>query len=194
MRGKYRSLLSGIFLLLFAMIPATAIRARTAVQPAQAPVLQGLPAPGTGTLEPIADGTKDPASISDEIALRVLFLTNPGAADPVRLKAKFAHMKLKAADMTILLQQHSVLNALASPQRAGVTAAREALQRNPSRAALDNLSAADHQLDLAAANTYRQLLGSLSAEGAAKLREHVAYIKTKIKVLPPPNMAAHNNH
>jgi hypothetical protein len=176
------------------MIPATAVRARTAVQPGQAPVLQGLPAPGTGTLEPIADGTKDPASIPDEIALRVLFLTNPGPTDTARLKAKFGHMKLNEADMTILLQEHSLLNGLASPQRADVAAAREALQSNPTRAAFETLAAADRQLDVAAANTYRQLLGSLSPEGAAKLREHVAYIKTKIKVLPPPNMAAHNNH
>jgi hypothetical protein len=144
-------------------------------------------------VEPLADGTKDPSSISDEVALRVLFLTNPSLSDTVRLKAKFGHMHLEESDMTILLQGLGSLNALATPQRERIAAAREAEQRNPTAAGFENLAAEDRQLDVTAADTYRRLLGSLSPAGAAKLQEHVAYIKTKVKVMPPPNMAVHHH-
>jgi hypothetical protein len=190
-RGKLLGIVS--LLLVFAALSGTTGRARAGSPPTIAPatVIVAQQAINSAAVEPIADGTKNPSSISDEVALRVLLLTNP--SDTAHLKIKLGRMHLDEADMTILLQELGSLNALATPQRVIITAAREAEQRNPTAVGFENLAAADRKLDVMAADTYRRLLGSLSPSGMAKLQEHVAYIKTKVKVMPPPNMATHHH-
>ena len=191
MSTKQKKSLGLVVVLLLAMMAATTGRAKAAKPPASTPtptkavaIQQNTSAP---MVEPLADGTKDPASISDAVALRALFMTtSPG--DIRRIRAKFGRTQLEEADMKLLVQGLDRLQGLAGPQQAQIAVARSAARGNPSRAAFDNLAALDRQLDTIAADTYRELLLSLSPAGAAKLREHVAYAKTKIKIMPPPNM------
>jgi hypothetical protein len=41
-----------------------------------------------------------------------------------------------------------------------------------------------------AEDAYSGVLRSLSADGAAKLREHLDYVKTRIQIFPLPDMSA----
>jgi hypothetical protein len=146
-------------------------------------------------LQPLADGTKNPAAIPDEVALRILFLTttvpaNATATETRRQQAKLGRMNLNQADMTVLLLRLRAFDALATTQKARIADAREAVKRDPTTTTFAKLVAADGQLDTLLADTYSAVLQSLSPEGAVKLQEHVAYIKTKIKILPPPKMTA----
>ena len=84
----------------------------------------------------------------------------------------------------------SSFDARAEAQKARIAGAREAVKRNPTTTTFAELVATDGQLDRLLADTYSAVLQSLSPEGAVKLQEHVAYIKTKIKILPPPKMTA----
>jgi hypothetical protein len=146
-------------------------------------------------VEPLADGAKNPELISDEVALRALLMTiatptnNPTVSQAAALRAKVGRMKLDEADLTILAQGLGGFHGLATAQRARIAAAREIGQRSPSPSAFANIVAADRQLDTLVADSYRELLQSLSPAGAAKLQEHLAYVKTKIKIVPPPNMS-----
>ena len=192
MLSKQGRLFSIVVLLSITTLSTTTGRAGTALT--MSPATQDVP-----RVELLADGTKNPASISDEVALRVLFLTtdvssNATATNTTRLRAKLSRMHLDESDLTVLMQRLSGLRETVAPQRARIVAAREAVKRNPTAAAFANVIALDRQLDTMAADTYRELLLSLSPEGAGKLREHVAHVKTTIKIIPPPNMTPTQHH
>jgi hypothetical protein len=144
-------------------------------------------------VEPIADGTKNPALIPEAVALRVLFLTpanssTAGLSDAARLRAKLGRMQLDDSDMAVVTQALAQLQPQATQQLARIADLREEGRRLGTPVSFAALAALDGQLDQTVTDTYRQLLLALSPAGAAKLRDHVAYIKTKIKIIPPPNM------
>jgi hypothetical protein len=178
---KHGRVYSIFFLLGVAAVLTTAGRAGTTV----------VQEPGTisaSQIQPLADGTKNPQSISDAAALRVVFLSIADPTDTPRLRARFGRMQLNEGDMTILFQKLGGLHGLVTAQRARIAAAKQSWKGGSST--FENVAALDRQLDTFAANAYGELLGSLSPEGAVKLQEHVNYVKTRIKILPQPKMAA----
>jgi hypothetical protein len=190
MRRKHRRLSTIVMLMSLTTLSTTTGRAASPVMVMPATITTQE---DTAKVEPLADGTKNPAAVPDAVALRVLFLTtsapaNPTATQTRRLQAKLGRMNLGQPDMTIFEQRLRAFDALATAQKARIADAREAGKRNPTTAAVAGLVAADGQMDTLLANAYSELRQSLSPEGAAKLQEHLAYIKTKIKVLPPPKM------
>jgi hypothetical protein len=182
-----------VILLIFAILSTTTGRAR-ALRPTIPKVQEQPVATQQNTtdhrVQPLADGTTNPASISDEVALRVLFMAVADTSDTTRVRAKFGRMKLQERDMAVLLQKLQGMQGLVTAQRARIKTAKEARQRNPLTVTFADVAALDRELDTLAANTYGELMASLSAEGANKLREHLAYTKTRIKVFPAANMAA----
>ena len=186
MRGK---LLYIVTLLVFATLSTTTGRAGPTVMVVPAAIAT-QETTGSSNVEPLADGTKNPASIPDEVALRVMLLNIADPSDTNRLRAKFGRMKLQESDMVILVQKVGSIHGLVTAQRARIKTASEARQEISSKVTFADVALLDRELVTLAANAYGELLGSLSPEGATKLREHLAYIKTRIKVFPPGKMAA----
>lgn len=144
-------------------------------------------------VEPIADGSKDPNSISDDVALRVLFTSlalpaNPSPQESARLRTKIHRMNLSDDDTQLLIKEITDLSSRARNQNTQIAVARQVAYNQPSAATQNAVLEADQQLQVIIQDSYNRLLQVFSSEGASKLQAHLAYIKTKIKIIPPPKM------
>ena len=147
-----------------------------------------------GPFKPLIDGSTDPASVSDNIAIHVLMQSlrmpqNPDSQAREQLRARIDRVGLSDADMLILETEVGKLDTKAREQQASIDALRPASQ-NASSAAITRFIEEQNSLSSLLVDHYEQLLASLSPGGRAKLQEHLIYVKSRIKVYPSPNMTA----
>ena len=147
-------------------------------------------------LEPAIDGSKNPELIPDRAALRSLLLAisvppNPDQEETARLRMRVGRMNLDESDIGVLVQELGRFHGLVTAQRARIDQSRATAKLVSNPAALRWFMDEDNELNTLAEDAYDNLLRELSAEGSTKLREHLDYVKTKIKIYPPPDMSGH---
>jgi hypothetical protein len=142
---------------------------------------------------PSIDGAVTPDLISDETAIRsfLLSITESRAADGAaqgRLRVKLARIRLTQEDTNILIAGiydfHEALQV--HLQTARGLAAR--LQTSPNDADMQAYVQTYQDLGNLSQSTFAGLLNRLSTRGAVQLLNHIAYVKTRIKVYQTPNM------
>jgi len=144
---------------------------------------------------PVIDGAETPELISDEAALRLLFTAiaippNPAPEVAARSDRRIRAIGLDAADQEILRQEMRLYHTLSTRQLQRIASVREA-GRHGGPAVAAALKLEDAQLTLLAVNAYDTLLSALTPSGAASLQAHVAEMKPRIKIIPPPDMSTH---
>ena len=78
---------------------------------------------------------------------------------------------------------------LQTAQESRIEAQRRTAEASQTRAAYEWFIEEDKKVNALAVDAYHDLLRTLSPAGAVKLREHLDYIKTKMKIYPPPDMS-----
>lgn len=144
------------------------------------------------TSEPLVDGSRDPGLIPRNIALKVLFETlsvppNPSAAERARVEVRTARLDLGDEDKEILLRELGTFHLRAATQKAVIESARPSFLASP--LALNRFADESAKIGLLAVDAYNALLESLSPEGAARLEQHLEYIRTRMKIYPTPDMS-----
>ncbi len=138
----------------------------------------------------VVDGSKTPELISDETALRAFFITlaEPKSADDAaigRLRAKVAQIGLTPEDASMVI---AAAQDFHGPATECLRRMRDANSRpgGPDRAAYMQ---AYNDVGQAIRAAYNGLLLRLSPEGREKLASHLQYVKTRIRIIPPPDMS-----
>jgi hypothetical protein len=139
----------------------------------------------------LIDGAKTPDLISDQTAVKIFFLsiTEPADATPeqfARLNVKISRIGLDPTDRDILIaavqQFHQRFTALK------IRSDNLARQIAAGTASRQQFVDVQKQIELGALGAHQSLLARVSPDGATRLKNHLAYLKTKIKVIPPPKM------
>lgn len=143
---------------------------------------------------PLLDGSEHPALIPDDVAIRVLMQTlrlppNPDTLPLKQLHARIHRAKLSDSDLETLVRQLGILDTQAKAQEARIETVRPAFGK-ADRAAFDRYVGERKRLESLIVHRYELLLASLSPEGAAKLKEHLLHVKSRIKIYPTPDMTA----
>lgn len=150
-------------------------------------------------VQPLVDGSVDPELIPDELAIRVLMQTLRTAPDPdadalKRLHARISRMNLSEGDVAVLVRRAGIVEQRAKDQEARIDVARPASASDgASTAAVDRYVEEQRRLTALLVDQYERLLGSLSAEGAKSLRDHILHIKSTIIIYPRPDMSPQEN-
>ena len=146
-------------------------------------------------LESLLDGSANPELIPDNVAIKVLLATlrvppNPDTVALEQLESRIRRANLSDGDLEILARELGRLDTNAKSQEVRI----EAFRPNAvaSRAAVDRYIQEREVLNTMFVEHYRQLLASLSPEGAANLQAHLTYVKSRIKVYPTPDMSQSN--
>jgi len=145
------------------------------------------------TVTPLVDGSKNPALISDQTAIKIFVLSISEPPDATteqlsRLKAKLLRVGLSDRDTATLIAHVTASHGqLVEYQAQGAVLAKR-LQMVPDETTKRELVGVQMQIERLAASTYSSILAGVSPDGAAKLGNHISYIKTKIKIIPPPKM------
>lgn len=147
----------------------------------------------TGSVQPLVDGSENPELISDSLALRTFFLSTamPVDANPLDLAqrdAKLGRLELLPSDRQVLVQALGGFHERLTAQRAQVEAARAAARQSPSLVTWNVMVDADNQISRIVEQAYYEMISSMSHNGTSKVREHLDYIKTRIKLIPDPAM------
>jgi hypothetical protein len=148
---------------------------------------------GTGPYEPLVDGSKNPELIPDHVALRALIQTIVVPSQPTdderkQFELRTARMDLTEEDSELLLTELGRFHDQMMIQKARIEAARPRSVASANEVAIGIYAGEQARLGDMIVGLYNSLLGSLSRDGATKLREHLAYVKTRMKIFPTPNM------
>ena len=144
----------------------------------------------------IADGSKEPQMIPDEAALRVLFLSIAIPTDPTQRQLanydnKIRRMSLNSADRNVFISAMKSFHAQKQVHQASLALSSQQMKfAVPATTGpiLNKIVATNGLIDKLAVDTYNSLSLTLSPEGWDKLKAHLAYAKTKMKLIPPPPM------
>lgn len=146
------------------------------------------------SVSPIVDGSQHPELIGDAAAVKAFLvsaaygLRSSGGDD--RLAAQISRIGLDTADVVRLRAAiKSYSDILETSLKARNAAAQDAktglLDPVIATATFVSLS---KQLDSDTDSAWQAILGTISEAGATKLAAHIAYVKTKMKIVPPPQM------
>jgi hypothetical protein len=127
--------------------------------------------------------------ISDETALRAFFITlaepkNADEAAVARLRSKVAQINLTPEDASKLIAAVQEFHAPATEYLKRMRDSNSVIG-GPDRA---SYMRAYNDVGRAVNEAYVGLLPRLSPDGREKLTRHLQYIKTRIRIIPPPNM------
>jgi hypothetical protein len=139
----------------------------------------------------VVDGGKTPQLISDETALRAMFLAltepkNGNQTEIARLRAKVAQIGLLSEDASIMM---TIMTDFHAPSQQLMQQLRDALSRKNGGSDSDTYQKAYSGLSHLVNVSYADLISRLSPDGRSKLIRYVQYVKTRIRIIPPPNMA-----
>jgi hypothetical protein len=145
-------------------------------------------------VSPVIDGAKTPELIPDDVALRTLLGTialpaAPSLKEQARVNSKLQLLGLDAQDQQVLTQELRLYYTASAERKQRMASIRQSVGINYGPTTWTALVQEDQALSRLAVDTYSMLLTALSPAGALRLQEHVAQIKTKIKITPPPNMS-----
>jgi hypothetical protein len=143
--------------------------------------------------DPLIDGSQDPESVPDSVAIRTFMQTlrvppNPDATTRGQLRARVSSINLSDPDFDILVAKLRELDTRARSQQAIVDAVRPS-SPEPGHAAIARYVQEQEKLGSIIGDHYQQILASLSPVGSADLQEHLLHIKSRIKIYPTPNMS-----
>lgn len=141
----------------------------------------------------LVDGSKTPELIPDEAAIQMFILSlaapdNGTPAQDARIRAAVMRSDLREGDIQIVKGKISEVHAQMRTLVTGIEDIHRRMGTNPPTAARQDLVNQHTQIRTLALATYNGMLASLSGEGAGKLRQHIQYVKTRIKLIPPPPM------
>ena len=186
---RYLSQKSRVFLL-------CAIAGAAQILPGNQALAQEHIHPDRGPFEPVVDGSARLQDVPDSVAIRVLMQSlraslneDPGLR---QLYSRVQRAELSNADVQILIRGLGEFDSRARNQEARLQAVRPASEV-ASQAEVARFRAEGVAYDNLIADQYRQMIQSMSLEGAAKMREHLDHVKSRIKIYPSPDMSARNN-
>jgi hypothetical protein len=99
-------------------------------------------------------------------------------------------MNLDEPDIESLTQVLGRFYQRLTVQKAVIEARRQQARSLPTRASLSWYAEEQAKITTISLGAYADALRSLSPAGAAKLREHVEYMKTHMKIYPAPDMSS----
>jgi hypothetical protein len=144
------------------------------------------------------DGAVHPELISDQEAITIFFLTimeppTAGEIEKARFSAKTGRMHLVEQDAALLWAAAQRFHEQFQPHKE--RADRLARAAGDHGKSSDDRTAAQLQrisvvrnIDDLALTTYTDVLARLSPAGAESLKAHIAYVKTKMQIIPGPKM------
>jgi hypothetical protein len=141
----------------------------------------------------VLDGSKTPELIPDEAAAHMFILglaapDNGTTAQDLRIRAALMRSGLGESDIRTVKSRIMAVHDQIRNLVEGIETIRQRLGPNPPVGARQDLVNQHKQIRALTLATYNGTLASLSIEGAEKLREHIQYVKTRIKIIPPPPM------
>jgi hypothetical protein len=146
-------------------------------------------------MAPKVDGALHPELISDQEAITVFFVStatphNATPQDLRRLDARIRRMGLNESDraMTIRYIQEFYDNFMPYKNSAATLAAQ--IHASPDPVLTQRRTAVVLSVEALTARTFGSLAASLSPDGALRLRNHIAYLKTRMKIVAAPPMQA----
>ena len=150
-----------------------------------------------GLLEPVVDGATNPGLIPNDAARRSLLLAimvspNPDEEELAQLRLKTGRMNLNESDTEILIRGLGNFHTLATFQIARIDRRRDTAKISANATTFGWFMQEDNKLNRLAELAYNKMLRELSADGRAKLRDHLEYAKTRMKIYPPPTMRGRN--
>lgn len=145
---------------------------------------------------PIVDGSQQPELIPDDFAIRALMETlqvapNADEAALKQLRSRVRRVNLSEDDIEILVRELGMFDTHVKAQQLKALSFRPSPTAN--RVAIDLYAEEQAKLNALIVDHYEQLLSSLSSDGAAKLRNHLLHVKSRMKVYPRPDMAVSGN-
>lgn len=137
--------------------------------------------------QPLIDGSADPNKITDQTAIRIFFLTaalppDATAAQKSRFRAQFGRLQLDSGDLAIVADEMARLYPLAKAASAKKDQIANAAKAGEPNVGPNAIIAADGVLDTLTLHSYNSLVAHLSPAGGQHLREHLIYVKSRIKV------------
>ncbi|MFN0100995.1 MAG: hypothetical protein ACKV2U_02775 [Bryobacteraceae bacterium] len=142
----------------------------------------------------LLDGASNPTLIPDSTAVRIFFLTliekpDGSAITREKLLPKLSRLNLDLSDYESLeTSLHGLQRSLGEyhARLASIAARRAVIGASVLQG--EYLSA-DRLLTDTVLKSYKELEMRFSAEGQKKLRYHIQYVKTKLKIVGPPDMS-----
>ena len=143
-------------------------------------------------------GKDHPELISDQEAITIFFITimapsTAGAPEKNRFSAMTGRMQLSEADSSLLWKAAQTFHSQFQPYRTEADTLAKTVG-DTKRLDTERMDAQQRRIgvvaniDVLAQSTYAEAATHLSPVGAAKLHEHIEYVKTKMKIVPSPKM------
>jgi hypothetical protein len=144
-------------------------------------------------IAPIIDGAKNPERIPDQTAIKVFLIAvaeppNATSEQLKRLRAKIQLAKLNDADIAVFIAEVAAFHSQWQAYQSQADKIGHLNRSNPNPSLRRGLTNIHVQISNLANATFQSILKHVSPEGAQNLLAHLAYVKTKIKVIPPPKM------
>lgn len=143
---------------------------------------------------PVVDGATKPELITDEAAIHMFVMSlatppNGTSEQSARLRAVLSRAGFSNSDLQTIQNR-----LLASYDQ--LKAARDAIEAVQKQFGFTAVTAGQRELLVAqhkrlvtlAVATHNDFLSAVSLDGAQKLKEHIQYVKSRIKIVPPPRM------
>jgi len=145
---------------------------------------------------PVIDGAVSPHLISDETAVRMFLLAaaEPPDADKagiIRMRTKLVPIGLKPDDYATLVRAIQSFHVQLQAHKRELERLAAQLRTAPDSTTMAAYVAEHHNLGKSASDIYTSVLARVSADGAEKLRAHIARVKTRIRIIPGPDMPPH---
>ena len=143
-------------------------------------------------------GKDHPELISDQEAITIFFITimapaTAGAPERNRFSAMTGRMQLSEADSSMLWKAAQTFHSRFQPYRTEADTLAKTVG-DTKRIDTERMDAQRRRIgvvaniDALAQSSYAEAVAHLSPVGAAKLHDHIQYVKTKMKIVPSPKM------
>lgn len=142
---------------------------------------------------PKIDGAIHPERNSDQEAITLFYVSTslPTLSTPTdlrRVHSQLGRMGLNELDRAAALRSINTFHDSFLPYKVSAASMADRLRMKPDAEVARQRVMLIRSVDVLALRSYQALSAQLSTEGATKLREHVAYLKTKMKVVAAPTM------
>lgn len=174
---------------------ATDVSARQAVTIGNPTIDFQFTGHGAAIPEPLVDGFKNPELIPDRVVLRSLYqsIAIPRHATQEQqdtFKMRVGRLDLSDADFEEMLNAMVGFHEVLIDQRSKVDDKRGLAKANRTPAAVKFQLDEHARIGDLALKAHGDLIRSLSADGAAKLRAFINEAKKRVKIYPSPDMAS----
>lgn len=172
-------------LVLLVTVAGTELNSRAAIQSSNTQ--------HSGSVQPLVDGKTNPQAVPEQVVMRTFLLTAAiaplaGTEDRLRQVAMLQRLDLTEDDLATIRSELATFHANVAVPMAQLAVVRANINRNDISVTKQSILEADRQISVVTRDSFDRLFSLLSPHGVAELRDHLEHMRTRIQIIPDPNM------